>query len=196
MRKSIYCILLLSLFFPLLLAWGCAYTLRYTILTSVPAGKSVEEDGVTYHLERDGEDTERTAIGTIVEESLSSLGWITAPREKASHIVTLDTETEEYKMYDERLFAQMFLRIGMYPGNRPSMRGEKYYIHNIEISIFSNHGGQQSYWTCDIRTKPVRQDLITLGRHIIPTALRHYPKEGRWELQENVHLHIKGGSGL
>lgn len=189
MRKISYFKLLLLLIFPAVLAWGCTYMLRYKVSASLSPQTSADVAERTFHMEADGGAEQEAEIFDIVEETLTMMGWTVTPEGEASYRVTVDTVTEQHKRWEERLFDWVLIGIGPSTDGKPIGRRENYQIHNIEIGVFSNQGIQRSKWTCNIRTKPVAQDLVTLGRHIIPTALGYFPEEGSWELQQNVYLH-------
>lgn len=203
MRKIVLMKVMVLVFLVSVLAGGCAYTLRYSVTSRLTPGESTHEGERTFYLKRQsaiqktgrGQETatvhETGTIAEILEKALIDLGWRTVPDSEAKFIVGIDAFSEKKKEWGGPLFDTVFAEIRPDFGGRLVPQRRQYYIHYIDIRVSPDREIEGPVWTCRIRTNPVEQDLVTLGRHMIPAALRYYPEEGSWELQQNVYLHSR-----
>ena len=179
------------------LAGGCAYTLRYSVETRIKQAENAREGDRSFYMKKEqvtGElvglrETEK--VSDILEKALMDLGWRKEAADKASFKVGIEAFSEKKKELEDPLLDTVFAGIHPGSGGRIFPGGRLYYTHHIEINISPVEGMEGPVWICRISTKKVGQDLLSLGTHMIPSALSYYPEEGSWELKQNVYLHMK-----
>ena len=181
---------------------GCAYRLRY----SVQAQGSPAEEKKTFALETHPEPPSFTSFDRnvsieedlleVVEQSLLELGWGLVPREEASYVFAVYFETDDRPIKGEVAFS-----VGV-PINKPGYRGVsfdfppmqeqgQYNPAYIWITVSELGHDQTHSWIAECTARSGNQNVVSLGRHMIPFALSKFPEEGVWSRDEKVHLHQK-----
>jgi len=178
-----------GMMFALVVTGGCAYTLRYTITSRAPQLAAEEFLGKTYFLE--GGSGPEDPLHGILRETLSDFGWGEAPKGVAVHIVRLNGYSEEYREEESLIITEALSGIRPYDGREYERRRSRRFIHTMVLHIYPAAGADSPGWNAVINTKPVQQRLLTVAKYMIPEALSYYPREGIWELRQDVYLHAE-----
>lgn len=189
--KRGYFIVGVILFLLFALISGCSYHLRYTVKSQ----GSVDSEG---NLRGSFAVEPRAAPGSreyyieselvdIVSRSLSDLGWKETVAQEAEYIFQV-----EYR--EEESFPKIGFGAGFGSGSgffffgRLNATRSEYSDQYIRIAVFENGGERVYFWSAEIETARVIQDIQTLASHTIPTALSHFPEQGYWKMKKKVHL--------
>jgi hypothetical protein len=176
---------------------GCAYTLRYTITSSQDDGFTPPVETRTFAVENKIRSGKRglsieTELLEIVTRSLSDLGWKQVDKTDAAYIFNVDFETDQNHSNIRFGFGTFFgARNGFFFSSSISTGENEFAMQYMSITARSQFRGESYSWVAETTTGRVNQRITTLARHIIPTALSHFPEEGFWEIKEKVRLHEK-----
>ena len=189
--KRVYVLFNSLLMMALTTAFGCAYTLKYAISTSLEPQTSVAESSNTFAIKSELKrgraqfPTEKKLLG-ILSQCLLDSGWSAAPQEDAAFVFTV-----EFK----RPFPVIYPEIGFtpYPGRGTVTEGDpKYYTgtssgeYFIEITASAQGGERRYVWSAAITAVSSATNLFDLAKFTIPKAVSRFPESGYWELKEKV----------
>lgn len=176
---------------------SCTYTLRYTISSSQNDGFQFPNRDKTFAVEsKTGLNKKDASIESdllqIVSRTLTDMGWKLAGEGDAEYIFNVNFEIEEYDLDKEFGFGASFgSRSGLFLFGGISKGMSDYSRQSISITARLPSKEKTYSWNAETTTRRVNQKITTLARHIIPTALSHFPEEGYWEIKEKVRLHEK-----
>lgn len=183
---------LFTLVLTILIAWGCAYHLDYTLSARRRPGTLPAGD-MTFRVEPDPEHEKvrprtRERMLLTLKQSLIEAGWEEA--EHPAYVFTLDFE----KMRDPYADG---VRVGFFFGTGGSGfsalfgmgRRDRYERFLITVTANSPELGRAYVWSAEMDTGPVAQNPAALARHMIPDAVSRFPEEGFWEIKKRVDLH-------
>jgi hypothetical protein len=174
---------------PLLFIGGCAYQLRYTISSENNNISETAAAQKTFAVEKINDTSTESALSDIVAKSLEQNGWKKVPVKDALYIFTVSYKTEKRQEPDEFWLMKIFGGRGGIPYMPHAPLVQPYTYHTIEIKAY---GHNHTYiWSSKSKTRAVLQDIETLAKHIIPKAISLFPKQGYWEIVDEVYLHTE-----
>jgi hypothetical protein len=188
-RENVFFVLFLC--FVLMGALGCAYTLKYTITSSIEpqtnAPVALKTFAVKSKVKRGRAEfsMERKLLG-ILSQNLLDSGWSTALEGDATYLFTVDFKRPYPLIYPEIAFTP-------YPGRGYDTEGDpKYYSgtrsdeYFITITADAQGVERQYVWSVAITTVSAATNLLELARFTVPKAISRFPESGHWELREKV----------
>jgi len=194
MKRSYFIIAAILLLFSALIS-GCGYHLRYTVksqgsVNSIPGNLrgsfAVEPRAAPgsreYHIE--------SALVDIVARSLSDLGWRETGAQEADYVFQVEFREEE-STPKVGFGAGFGSGSGFFFFGQLNAKRSEYADQYIRIVAFENGGERTYFWSAEIETSRVIQDIQTLASHTVPTALSHFPEQGYWKVKKKVHLNRK-----
>jgi hypothetical protein len=174
---------------PLLFIGGCAYQLRYTISSENSNISGTATAPKTFAVEKINDTSTESALLDIVTKSLEQNGWNKTPEKDALYIFTVSYKTEKRQEPDEFWLMKVFGGKNSLAFGKHTPQRRTYLYQYIELKAYSDN---RSYiWSSSSKTGPVLQDIETLAKHIIPKAISLFPKQGYWEIVDEVNLHTE-----